>query len=253
MAALADASISNMRMGIEYLRDVLSVPNSKLLHHPYEVPEPSLLCSGVDEISPKGIQHPAFLFVGSIIPRKGWSSLIKAASILRRRGLDSFSLIIVGTGEQEKDLQQQISSHGLEGFVHLVGQVGYQNLGAYYRACDVFVFPTYEDTWGLVLLEAMAFGKPVLCSQYAGSREMVRHGVNGFIFDPYSHEELAEYMAQFIQNPRLALEFGKWSSAAIAPYTPARAATVLANLGAKVMDLKKPNVVPLIAAELYSE
>jgi glycosyltransferase involved in cell wall biosynthesis/O-antigen/teichoic acid export membrane protein len=253
MAALADASVSNMRMGTEYLRDVLAVPNSKLLHHPYEVPEPSLLCSGIDEISPKGVRHPAFLFVGSIIPRKGWSCLIEAASVVRHRGLDSFSLIIVGAGEQERDLQEQISSHGLEGFVHLVGQVAYQNLGAYYRACDVFVFPTYEDTWGLVLLEAMAFGKPVLCSQYAGSREMVQHGVNGFIFDPHSHEELAEYMTQLIQNPRLAAEFGKRSSAAIAPYTPARAANILANLVARVMDRKKTNGVPLIAVEFSSE
>ncbi|MGB2886302.1 MAG: glycosyltransferase [Candidatus Acidiferrales bacterium] len=236
MARLADASVSNMRMGVEYLRDVLGVPDSKLLHHPYEVADPSVLCSGANEVRLGGIEHPTFLFVGSIIPRKGWSCLIEAASRLVERGLDRFSLVFVGAGDQGADLQAQISLRGLEGFVHQVGQVSYQNLGAYYQASDVFVFPTREDTWGLVLLEAMAFGKPVLCSKYAGSKEMVRHGLNGFIFDPDSPEELASYMAHFIQNPHLVLEFGACSSETIAPYTPARAANVLAGLVVKLMD-----------------
>jgi glycosyltransferase involved in cell wall biosynthesis/O-antigen/teichoic acid export membrane protein len=255
MAALADASISNMRLGIEYLRGVLGAPASKLLFHPYEVPEPGLLGSGADGTSLRleRMRHPAFLFVGSIIPRKGWSCLIEAARILRNRGFDSFSLIFVGTGEQEKDLQAQVCSYELDPLVYAVGQVAYENLGAYYRASDVFVFPTYEDTWGLVLLEAMSFGKPVLCSKFAGSREMVRHGVNGFLFDPYAPDELAAYMAQFIRDPRLAWEFGKCSLESIRPYTPARAANVLAGLVARVMDREKRNRIPLIAAELPSE
>ena len=247
MAAFVDAGVSNMRMGIEYLRDALGVPNPKLLHHPYEVPEPSLLSSGIDTTGLQPLRHPVFLFVGSIIPRKGWSCLIEAAGTLRSRGLDSFSVVVVGTGEQEKDLQEKVSSYGLNGLVHLVGQVPYQNLGAYYRAADVFVFPTYEDTWGLVLLEAMAFGKAVLCSQYAGSREMVRHGVNGFLFDPYDPKNLAERMAQFIESPSLALELGKNASDAIRPYTPARAANVLARLVQTVMNRKTPNVASLVA------
>jgi glycosyltransferase involved in cell wall biosynthesis len=240
-------------MGIEYLQNVLAVPKSKLLHHPYEVPEASLLRTGVAEAGLERLRRPAFLFVGSIIARKGWSCLIDAASILHRRGIDSFSVIFVGSGDQEKDLRDQISVCGLGGIIHQVGQVAYQNLGAYYRAADVFVFPTYEDTWGLVLLEAMAFGKPVLCSKYAGSREMVRHGVNGFIFDPYNPEELAQYMAQFSEDPRLTLEFGRCSSETISPFTPRKAANVLADLIAKVMDGDQRNLMPWAAPGFSSE
>jgi glycosyltransferase involved in cell wall biosynthesis/O-antigen/teichoic acid export membrane protein len=253
MAALADAGISNMRLGIEYLRDELAVPDSKLLHHPYEVPEPSLLCAGFEATGLGRLEHPVFLFVGSIIPRKGWSCLLHAGSILLERGFERFSLIFVGTGDQERDLQEQISSHGLGSLARQVGQVAYRNLGAYYRAADVFVFPTYEDTWGLVLLEAMAFGKPVLCSKYAGSREIVRHGVNGFIFDPYNPEELAVYMEQFIQDPRLGPEFGKCSSEMMASHTPSRAANVMGSLVARVMNRTRGAVMSLAAPELSSE
>jgi glycosyltransferase involved in cell wall biosynthesis len=103
------------------------------------------------------------------------------------------------------------------------------------------------------LLEAMAFGKPVLCSRYAGSREIVRHGANGFIFDPYNPEELASYMQQFIQNPRLGLKFGKCSFEMMASYTPSRAANVMGSLVARVMNRTRGAVLPLVAPELSSE
>jgi glycosyltransferase involved in cell wall biosynthesis/O-antigen/teichoic acid export membrane protein len=252
MTRLADAGISNMRAGIEYLRDVLAAPDFKLLHHPYEVPEPSLLSSGVEDAGLQCLPRPVFLFVGSIISRKGWTRLIDAAASLVQRGCSSFSVLIVGTGEEEGDLRERIWSHGLERIVHVAGPVAYANLGAYYRACDVFVFPTYEDTWGLVLLEAMAFGKAVLCSKFAGSREMVRHGVNGFVFDPHDREELAQYMARFIENPRLGQEFGKRSAEGMAPYTPLKAANVLAGLVTEVAE-RKSGTVPLIPAEVTSD
>src|SRR5258708_16869615 len=76
----------------------------------------------------------------------------------------------------------------------------------------------------------MAFGKPVLCSKYAGSRQMVEHGENGFIFDPYDTKELAGYMAKFIHDRDLVAQFGARSKEKIAPFTPTRAADVLADL-----------------------
>jgi glycosyltransferase involved in cell wall biosynthesis/O-antigen/teichoic acid export membrane protein len=230
MARFADGGVSNMRAGVEYLNTVIGMSNSKLLHHPYEVPDPSVLCSGEDAIELGSIRRPAFLFVGSVISRKGWSSLIEAANVLVKRGFDSFSVILVGTGDQVDELNELVRSYGLERYVHRAGKIAYQNLGPYYRAADVFVFPTHEDTWGLVLLEAMAFGKPVLCSMNAGSKEMVRHGENGFIFDSHNLEELADYMAKFVGDPSLIVRFGARASEVVAPYTPARAARALGAL-----------------------
>lgn len=254
MARFADAGVSNMHGGIEYLRASLGISDSKLIHHPYEVPDTSILCSGVDQVGFGPSPQLGFLFVGSLITRKGWTCLMEASRLLVQRGLNRFSVTIVGSGDQAEDVRMQISSRGLERFVHQAGQVAYKDLGAYYRASDVFVFPTHEDVWGVVLLEAMAFGKPVLCSKYAGSQEMVQHGRNGFIFDSYKPEELAGYMARFIENPGLVTEFGERAYKTIAPYTPTRAASVLANL---VTSLLKPveegTVISALGEELSSD
>ena len=228
MGRLADGGVSNMRAGVEYLNDVIGMKESNLLHHPYQVPNTSVLGSEENTFAPDSFRRTSFLSVGSLIPRKGWSALIEAGHILAERGLDSFSLIFVGTGGQSDEMDNLVRFHGLERHVHRVGQVAYQNLGSYYQAADVFVFPTLADSWGLVLLEAMAFGKPVLCSKHAGSKEMVSHGENGFVFDPENPEELANYMMQFIDDTDQIARFGAHASEAIAPYTPARAARALA-------------------------
>jgi len=230
MGHLADGAVSNMAMGVEYLNSVIGMSRSKLLHHPYQVPDSSVLCTGDDAPRLDAIRRPAFLFVGSLITRKGWDSLIEAAHILDKRGLKSFSVIFVGEGGQAEEMNALVRFYGLERHIHSVGKVAYQNLGAYYRAADVFVFPTHEDVWGLVLLEAMAFGKPVLCSTNAGSKEMVSPGESGFVFDSHNPEELADHMAQFILDPTLIARFGARASAAVAPFTPTRAAHALAAL-----------------------
>jgi glycosyltransferase involved in cell wall biosynthesis len=240
MARFIDASVCNTREALDYLRDVLAIPESKLLQHPYEVPEVSVLSSDREDegVVLSSICHPAFLFIGSIIERKGWRPLLEAANRLVRGGLDRFSVVFVGDGEEAEELRRLTTFLRLERLVHRVGAVRYEKLGAYLRACDVFVLPTLEDIWAVVVSEAMAFGKPVLCSKFAGSRELVDPAVNGFIFDPYNPQELADYMARFIQQPELVAEFGARSKQKIAPYTPECAADVLAGVARRILNSK---------------
>jgi len=82
-----------------------------------------------------------------------------------------------------------------------------------------------------VVLEAMAFGKPILCSKYAGAKEMIADRENGYIFDPREPHELAELMARFVSDPGLAERLGAKSKQIITPYTPRQAASVLASVG----------------------
>jgi glycosyltransferase involved in cell wall biosynthesis len=248
LARFLDAVITNSQAGERYLQDILRIPESKIVRHPYQVPEPDALCSGKDGENPFKLKsRPVFLFVGSLITRKGWRYLLEAAAQLVQRGMDSFSVILAGDGEQRQDLLRMIAALGLESIVHVLGQVRYEDLGALFLASDVFVLPTLEDVWAVVVLEAMAFGKPVLCSQYAGAKEMVEHGANGYVFDPRSPRELAEYMARFIQRPELIAEFGQKSKEIMAPYTPACAAKVLESL---VLRLLGSNARELALEEL---
>jgi glycosyltransferase involved in cell wall biosynthesis len=171
-----------------------------------------------------------FLYVGSISPRKGWRYLIEATRLLIDQGTRHFSVLFVGSGEQEEEMRTAIKEYKLDDIVHQVGSVAYHNLGSYYQSADVFISPSRADTWGVAVLEAMAFGKPVLCSKYVGSRQMISQGENGFVFDPFDAPQLAGYMAKFIQEGDLAERLGSRSLETIAPSTPARAADVLAKL-----------------------
>jgi glycosyltransferase involved in cell wall biosynthesis len=228
IAHFADAAVSNADEGTRYLRDVIGMPEDKLLCHPCQVPDVTLLCSGAGG-SPPAIKRPVFLYVGGLTWRKGWRYLIEASALLVRQGFQNFSVLFVGAGEQE-EMRAAVRDYGLDGFVHQVGSVAYHNLGSYYSNADVFVSPTRQDTWGVAVLEAMAFGKPVLCSKYAGSRQMVAHGENGFIFDPSDTQQLADYMAKFVVDQHLAKRMGARSLEKMAPFTPAHAADALANL-----------------------
>jgi Glycosyltransferase len=102
--------------------------------------------------------------------------------------------------------------------------VEYGNLGSYFQQADVFVFPTFEDVWGMVVPEAMVFGKPILCSNGAASCELLAEGENGYIFDPHDPSALAEAMRRFLDNPDLIKSMGERSRELIAKTTPETAA-----------------------------
>lgn len=244
LARFVDGIVCNSREGANYLHEVLQVPKSRLISHPYEVPESAALetIEGPPSVL-TSLRRPVFLNVGQLIPRKGWRHLLDAARHLLDKGIDSFSIVFVGQGVDQAELGQMAKSLGLSEVVHLLGQVPYRELGAHFRAADVFVFPTMEDVWGMVVLEAMTFGKPLLCSHYAGSKELVRENVNGFIFEPRKPEELAEYMQRFIQDPELIERFGQQSKEIIASYTPRKGADVISSIVMKAVrsnEAQKP-------------
>jgi glycosyltransferase involved in cell wall biosynthesis len=231
MARFLDAAVCNSYEGTRYLRDVIGIPESRLLHQAFFVPEPAALSStnaGRSELVT--YPRPVFLFVGQIIKRKGWNYLVEAAASLAQKSVGSFSVAVVGDGEQKGELKAKISALGIPDVVHVMGPVPYQLLGPHFEAADVFVLPTLEDTWGMVVSEAMSFGKAVLCSKYAGASELVQHGVNGFVFDPHNTGELANYMERLIREPGLIAEFAQRSQQIMAAHTPEKAAQILATL-----------------------
>ena len=119
---------------------------------------------------------------------------------------------------------------GLSDRVIFCGWVNYGDLGSYFQAADIFVLPSFEDTWGAVLLEAMAFGNAVVCSELAGSSEVIVDGKNGFVFNPYDPVELADKLANFFDNPALLSKMSKQSLETISAYNPKDVASFFAQL-----------------------
>ncbi len=124
--------------------------------------------------------RPVILSVGQLLQRKGLDKLIEACGRLAARGV-LFSLVLVGQGPEKERLERLAKSNRLEHFEILPNQ-SQRVLNTLYRAADVFVLPTLEDVWGLVVNEAMWAGTPVLCSQYAGCARELLPEEN--IFDP---------------------------------------------------------------------
>ncbi|MDR3504868.1 MAG: glycosyltransferase [Acidocella sp.] len=128
--------------------------------------------------------RPVILSVGQLIQRKGLDKLIEACGRAAARGAE-FRLVLVGKGPEEEALREKARACGLQHFEILPNQ-SQSALNEIYRAADVFVFPTFEDVWGLVVNEAMWAGTPVLCSKYAGcATELLPETC---IFDPASAE-----------------------------------------------------------------
>ena len=232
MVGFTDAFITNTNEGKTYLTKILGAEAHRVFARPYQVPDVKTLLGQQEEElnSESHLPRPIFLFVGKLLHRKGLQFLLKACAILKKQGYQNYTLLIVGDGEQREELEAYSQNQDLTDCVNWAGWGNYDKLGAYLRTADVFVFPTLEDIWGVVLLEAMAFGKPILCSKWAGSSELVVEGKNGYIFDPYNPEELAEYMRCFIDHPDLILSMGQQSQQLIAQHDPEAAAKFLVEV-----------------------
>lgn len=223
-----DAGITNSQAGKTYLTKIVGAKADSIFARPYQVPSTEALLREKSRDEPISVaksteKKPIFLFVGQLIPRKGLHLLLQACLLLQQQGTKNFTIQIIGDGAEGEQLATFANQHNLSDRIQWIGKVDYHQLWKYFQAADVFVFPTLEDIWGLVVLEAMFFGKPIICSKYAGASEMVTAGANGYIVDPLQPEELAKTMQAFIDSPELILQMGEQSKTLIEPHTPAAA------------------------------
>lgn len=110
-------------------------------------------------------------------------------------GVTPWDLVLLGDGPMRDSLNSQLSTLSLQGHVHMPGFKQYPDLPTYYGLASAFVHDSTTEQWGLVVNEAMASGLPVLVSNRCGcAPDLVQEGVNGFTFDPYNVEELANAM-----------------------------------------------------------
>lgn len=135
-----------------------------------------------------------YLFVGQIVERKGVGYLLEAwMKHIRLHSTDK--LLLVGNGNQLEEFRMKYVS---EISINLIGRVEYEDVYKFYAISDVFVIPTIEDNWSLVIPEAMACGLPVSTSIYNGCHtELVHKDENGITFDPYKEETLVYALDYF--------------------------------------------------------
>ena len=147
------------------------------------------------------------LFVGRLEKRKGLRYLLSAFSRLKWQQPD-VRLIIVGPGTLDKASYHLIAEKNLQD-IELVGEVSHSDLPDYYHAADIFCSPaTGHESCGIVLLEAMASGKPIVASNIPGYASVMTDKKEGFLVNPKDAEGLAAALQTLIENPQLRSSMG---------------------------------------------
>ena len=145
--------------------------------------------------------------VGSLIQRKGIDLLLNALAIIKDR---DWTLTLAGEGPEKEALKQQAQTLGISEKLIFAGFVEGEKLRDLYTQSHVFILPTREDCFGLVTLEAMCAGLPVISSKYAdGAYDLIEEGVTGFIVDPYEEKQFSKTIETLMDDHGKTVEMGR--------------------------------------------
>jgi len=153
---------------------------------------------------------PAIGAIGRLHEQKGFDRLIEAAVLLHDRGV-RFTLDIAGEGEDRGLLQRLIAHHGLEAMVRLAGWVSPPD--AFLAGRDLVVVPSRYEPFGLVVIEAMAAGVPVVASALEGPLEILADGRFGGLFDGADTQSIASAIAGALEDYQSAAETARLAQA----------------------------------------
>ena len=161
-----------------------------------------------------------FLFVGRLVPEKGVFELLSAYAKLDDSIRQQVGLVFVGDGASRESLERQALSIS-PGTIRFAGFAQREQLAVYYALADVLILPTYTDTWGLVVNEAMACGLPVILSWAAGcAADLVREQWNGLLVSPRDVRSLTLAMGRIATEPDLRAIMATNSVQQIRQYSP---------------------------------
>jgi D-inositol-3-phosphate glycosyltransferase len=181
--------------------------------------------------------RPLVLYVGRIEPLKGLDILVEAVAQLESR--DARLLVVGGDAQAEAEirrLEQRALALGLHDRVRFVGVVDQAKLPAYYSAADVCVVPSYSESFGLVAVEAMACGTPVIASRVGGLMTTISDGRTGYLIPWHCPEPFAERIDLVLGNSELRANLGHAARRSVRRYSWDRIAAALAGEYANVCD-----------------
>jgi len=223
----------------EYFKDVVSdkfmIKTEKIFVSP---------SGGIDTnlFKLKNIKKDIFTigYVSRMDKGKGWDILLDAVSLLKAKGF-IFKVLMLGGGAEEKLLLEKIKELQLEYTVDFLGPKPHDELVNYFNQMDIFVFPTTRlaESLGLVGLEAMACGVPVIGSNISGLPSYITDSVNGKLFEPGNINELAESIEFFIKLDNTT--FNNYKERAFATAKKYDSTVVSKELSKKLIEVIKAN------------
>ncbi|MBO3458289.1 glycosyltransferase family 4 protein [Aetokthonos hydrillicola Thurmond2011] len=202
--SLADTIITNS----EYSkREIVSLGIDTSIVH--------LLPPGIDRkklriVTPTdGQKTDCILCVANYLVGKGLIYLIEAFSLVNRK---KFTLHLVGNPSKSssyyKQMNKYVQKSNLIKDVFFHNGADKENIYKLYSSADIFVLPTLKETFGIVLIEAMHYGLPIITTNVGAIPELITDGENGFLVPPANSQKLAEAISKLIENPELRKEMG---------------------------------------------
>ena len=176
------------------------------------------------------------LFVGRLEKRKGLNYLLKAYQQVKGE-ISNSRLIIVGPGTRlRKKYEKQVVRDGLKDVV-FAGYVTYDELPRYYKTADIFCAPaTGQESFGIVLLEAMAVGKPIVASNIEGYASVMTHGGEGLLVPPKDDKALARSLISLMTDESLRQQMGERAKLKAMEYSWEHIAQRVLNYYARILS-----------------
>ena len=182
------------------------------------IPDERLICV------PNGIENHSFvsrntqnnniqiLFLSNLHPSKGPFDVLKAANIVVKQNTN-VRIVLAGADSSQsftQSLRSYIVDNGLDEYVTMPGRVYGEEKEKLFETSDIFVFPTYfeRETFGIVNIEAMSWGLPVISCNEGSISEVVQDGITGFIVNPKSPKEIADRVLELVNDPDLLRKMG---------------------------------------------
>ncbi|ALC91652.1 glycosyl transferase [Bacillus sp. FJAT-18017] len=145
-----------------------------------------------------------FSYAGRLAPEKDLNTLMTVATSLPEAIQEKIQWIIVGDGPEREELEAQAPRNML-----FTGYLKGEKLAEVYSISDVFVFPSPTETFGNVVLEALASGTPVVCANSGGVKHLVKDGISGFLCEPGNPESFKKALLTLMNNPALLRSMGQ--------------------------------------------
>ena len=147
------------------------------------------------------------LFAGRLVEHKRIQYIIKAFSDMKDDITED--LVIIGSGPCEKPLKDLVISYDISDRVKFIPFLPSSKYREFLSKCKVFVFPSLHEAFGVVIIEAMASGKPVIASNIIGPKDIITHGYDGFLFETENVDELKKYLELLLEDKELRKKMGE--------------------------------------------
>jgi glycosyltransferase involved in cell wall biosynthesis len=163
----------------------------------------------IDKYPYSDVDEEFILFGGRFVKIKGLDNLIKAYARIDRNLRDRYKLVLVGEGPEEENLKFLVKELGISDDVIFHKWLNNHDFIEKLSKCSVFVLPSLSETFGIVVLEAMALGKPVIANDISGPKDIIIPEYNGYLCHDRCNDSLQNYLDLLLANPQIRDEIGK--------------------------------------------